>query len=313
MSDAHDDTASGSASSAMGGSLNSRTTVPPNNSNDGKHVDTPSPYAHLEEGWRYKVPADKGTILVVGTETLYWCRHCKCRKTYKVGLYNKTHTTSKHDGAKRGDMTKAEQDASYPVDPNLKLKSSSSGAASGPAANLSSVSEATVPIDTSKINHVDTDPHGLEFSKVPFLLKSSMKVIVAYGLLQPPTQMVLTSMHPPHLTTFLPLHQRSFSTLWCLGCILMLEVLFIPCAMNVRIFFIRFQTRLPLIVLLVLTRRMRSLILLWSKLAEILWFVLVLVAARLRLIILQSYWRRRASPFKHQMKHIYNQIHYNYI
>ena len=65
-------------------------------------------------------------------------------------------------------MTKAEQDASYPVDPNLKSETSS-GPPSGPAANLSPVLEPTVPVDTSNPNHVDTDPHGLEFSESAFL------------------------------------------------------------------------------------------------------------------------------------------------
>ena len=52
---------------------------PPDTSNAGKHVDTPSPYAHLEEGWRYKVPADEDATLVIGNDTLYWCRHLKRR------------------------------------------------------------------------------------------------------------------------------------------------------------------------------------------------------------------------------------------
>ena len=55
----------------------------------------------------------------IGDATYHFCRHCKCRRTYKVGLYNKTHPTSKHGGLKRGDLTKEEQDKSYPVDPNL--------------------------------------------------------------------------------------------------------------------------------------------------------------------------------------------------
>ena len=87
---------------------------------------------------------------------------------FLAGLFNKTHSTSKHGGTKRGDMTKAEQDASFPVDPNLKSQTSS-GAPSGPAANLSPVSEATVPVDTSNPNHVDTDPNGLVFSESAFL------------------------------------------------------------------------------------------------------------------------------------------------
>ena len=68
------------------------------------------------------------------------------------------------------DMTKAEQDASYPVDPNLKLpKAAAPPAGPAPAANLSPILEPIAPIDTSNSTHVDTDPDGLEFSESAFL------------------------------------------------------------------------------------------------------------------------------------------------
>ena len=150
------------------GTANDRSAVPPDKGNAGKHVDTPSPYAHLEEGWRFKVPADKNATLTVGKDTLYWCGHCKFHKTFKVRLYNKTHSTSNHGGLKRGDMTKAEQDASYLVDPNLKSEKSAAPHA-GPAAKLSPVLEPAAPVDTSNSTHVNTDPDGLEFSESAFL------------------------------------------------------------------------------------------------------------------------------------------------
>ena len=51
MSDACDDTPSESTPPAMG-TANDRSAVPLDTGNARKHVDTPSPYAHLEEGWR---------------------------------------------------------------------------------------------------------------------------------------------------------------------------------------------------------------------------------------------------------------------
>ena len=84
-------------------------------------------------------------------------------QNFKVGLYNKTHSTSNHGGLKRGDMTKAEQDLSYPVDSKLKSHTSS-GSPSGPVANLSPELEPAIPVETSNSTHVDIDPDGLEFS-----------------------------------------------------------------------------------------------------------------------------------------------------
>ena len=65
-------------------------------------------------------------------------------------------------------MTKAEQDQSPPVDPNLSsVVPPSTGTDSAPSANLSPVVTAnpapgSLPSDDS---HVDTDPNGLEFSE----------------------------------------------------------------------------------------------------------------------------------------------------
>ena len=130
-----------------------------------KGDDTPSPFAHLDPGWCFKQPANEEAPMVIGDATYYFCRHCKCRKTYKVGLYNKTHSTSKNGGLKRGDLTKEEQDKSYPVDPNLgKTSVPVTQPAAGPAAN--SPLPSTMASDAA---HVDTDPDGLHFSESAFL------------------------------------------------------------------------------------------------------------------------------------------------
>ena len=68
-------------------------------------------------------------------------------------------------------MTKAEQDASYLVDPNLKSEKSAAPHA-GPAAKLSPVLEPAAPVDTSNSTHVNTDPDGLEFSESAFLAEA---------------------------------------------------------------------------------------------------------------------------------------------
>ena len=137
-------------------------TVPPIPPAPTDKVPVVSPYAHLAEGWRYKPPAHEDGTMKVGDTTLYFCRHCKCRKTFKVGLYNKTHSSSKHTGTKRGDMTKAEQDQSPPVDPNLVVPPPT-GPSSAPAANLSPVITGNSAPESD--GHVDTDPDGLEFSE----------------------------------------------------------------------------------------------------------------------------------------------------
>ena len=127
-----------------------------------------SPYAHLEEGWRFKPPAHEDGTIKVGDTALYFCRHCKFRKTFKIRIYNKTHPSSKHGGTKRGDMTKEEQDKSPPVDPKLlSVLPPTTGTDSVPAANLSPVLTAdpvprSLPSDDS---HDDTNPNGLQFSE----------------------------------------------------------------------------------------------------------------------------------------------------
>ena len=52
-------------------------------------------------------------------------------------------------------MTKAEQDASYLVDPKLKSATSSDSQA-GPVVNVSPALEPAAPVETSNPTHVDT-------------------------------------------------------------------------------------------------------------------------------------------------------------
>ena len=46
--------------------------------------------------WKYIHPSDKDQTIEVNGITFKFCAKCTCRKTGRVGFYNRTHTTSQH-------------------------------------------------------------------------------------------------------------------------------------------------------------------------------------------------------------------------
>ena len=123
-------------------------------------------------GWRFKAPNDANHKLTLQGKTFWWCRHCKCHRTQKVGMYNRTHSTSYHKGPKLGDTDKSgsgdkEKEKDPPKDdaPSKQVKFAIPED-SDHKANLSPV--ITAPVNLSDDDHVDSDPKGLYFNELAY-------------------------------------------------------------------------------------------------------------------------------------------------
>ena len=60
-----------------------------------------------DSNWRYITPTDENSIIEVNGVKYYYCKSCKCKRTGKVGFYNRTHTSTK---------TPHSEDHKFPVD-----------------------------------------------------------------------------------------------------------------------------------------------------------------------------------------------------
>ena len=111
--------------------------------------------------WKFIAPRDENQTLMVNDKKYSFCRHCKCPKTQKIGMYTTTHSTKDHTGAKRGDWDVGKKNGGRPDrDKPAEQKKPDDG---GPKANLSRVTEEKKTTSTSSDGFVDSDPHGLEF------------------------------------------------------------------------------------------------------------------------------------------------------
>ena len=107
--------------------------------------------------WKYLKPADENQCIEVNDTRFYWCGKCHCRKTGKVGFYNKTHSTLQHrQGGNRNSNRNQDSD------------SRSSGGNRGDdddAAHLSPVEEKSDKGEKKQEEEapLDPDPNGFEF------------------------------------------------------------------------------------------------------------------------------------------------------
>ena len=138
---------------------NSNPTPPAMNGNSTNTSNPPGSNA-----WKYIKPADEDQKVTMNGMDFFFCGKCRCRRTGKVGFYNRTHSTSQHRaGQGNGGRNNSSNEA--------PAATSESG---GDEANLSPVEDATPPPDdsSSKQSHsdnlaadeeVDADPNGLKF------------------------------------------------------------------------------------------------------------------------------------------------------
>jgi hypothetical protein len=109
----------------------------------------------------------------------WWCKHCRCRKTGKIGLYHRSHSTSHHRGPRSGSSPAT--NTSPPGGANTQnsdsTSSSTRSSTGGSAANLSAKGEAesapngsssptadlNPPVSDADAASVDSDPDGFTF------------------------------------------------------------------------------------------------------------------------------------------------------
>ena len=104
--------------------------------------------------WKYIHPSDKDQTIEVNGITFKFCAKCTCRKTGRVGFYNRTHTTSQHRGGGSNTTATGTEGAEgvVPV----------SASGNSPSSNHSPTSDVTAQADNLTSSLVD-DPDELIF------------------------------------------------------------------------------------------------------------------------------------------------------
>ena len=130
----------------------------------GSNSDKPKEPNSPSNSWRFTAPTDGSTTLTRNNITYYWCGVCRCRRTSRVGFWNRTHTTANHKvGIGR------QPNASGPGSPSGTGGANAGGTQPVPAAgpNNAGPSGNLTPVineDEEEIpDHVDSDPSGLSF------------------------------------------------------------------------------------------------------------------------------------------------------
>ena len=115
--------------------------------------------------WRFTAPTDGSTTLTRNNVTYYWCATCRCRRTNRTGLWNRTHSTANH----KAGLGKPQDENNVSPPPDTGGANNNGGTQSngGDGNNSSAPSGNLTPVITETEedipDHVDSDPSGLSF------------------------------------------------------------------------------------------------------------------------------------------------------
>ena len=122
--------------------------------------------------WRYCKPADDNATMTVNDLLYKYCKHCKCKRTGRIGFFNRTHSSSEHKFPRVDAASSVSSGATTATEDSTVASSISSlGSTSAAAGNLGAVitpasKVVSAPSSMPPVpehDHVDPDPDGLEF------------------------------------------------------------------------------------------------------------------------------------------------------